>query len=191
MTMAASLGVPPLYTGGAVLAGVFFGDRCSPVSTSALLVSELTKTDLYSNISAMVKTALAPFLISCVLYWLLGLSAGDGGVSGGAQAVFEESYQLSALTLLPVAAVLVLSLMAGECKIYAGGKLLPGNFDQRVPPGGFLDNASRPLRIWIPSGRSGVGRLYGRGRRRFHGAGIFYRLYFLLLFPECSREPDS
>ena len=66
MTMAASLGVPPLYTGGAVLAGVFFGDRCSPVSTSALLVSELTKTDLYSNISAMVKTALAPFLISCV-----------------------------------------------------------------------------------------------------------------------------
>ena len=116
MTMAASLGVPPLYTGGAVLAGVFFGDRCSPVSTSALLVSELTKTDLYSNISAMVKTALAPFLISCVLYWFLGLSAGDGGVTGGAQAVFEESYQLSALTLLPVAAVLVLSLMRVNVK---------------------------------------------------------------------------
>ena len=44
MTMANSMGIPPFLTGGAILAGIFFGDRCSPVSTSALLVSELTKT---------------------------------------------------------------------------------------------------------------------------------------------------
>lgn len=47
MTMANSMGIPPFLTGGAILAGIFFGDRCSPVSTSALLVSELTKTDLF------------------------------------------------------------------------------------------------------------------------------------------------
>ena len=74
MTMANSAGVPPVYTGGAILAGVFFGDRCSPVSTSALLVSELTGTSLYSNLAAMVKTALIPFLISCGSGSRLGLS---------------------------------------------------------------------------------------------------------------------
>lgn len=37
MTAAASMGVSPVLAGGAVLSGVFFGDRCSPVSTSALL----------------------------------------------------------------------------------------------------------------------------------------------------------
>ena len=116
MTMAASLGVPPLYTGGAVLAGVFFGDRCSPVSTSALLVSELTKTDLYSNISAMVKTALIPFLISCGLYWYLGLGAGDAASGMSSQQIFAEYYRLSFWTVLPVAAVLLLSLLRVNVK---------------------------------------------------------------------------
>ena len=71
-TMATSMGVPILYSGGAVLAGSFFGDRCSPMSTSALLVSTLTKTDLYRNIVNMVKTSVVPFVISCGIYALLG-----------------------------------------------------------------------------------------------------------------------
>ena len=33
MTMAAALGADPLMTGGAILSGVYFGDRWSPVST--------------------------------------------------------------------------------------------------------------------------------------------------------------
>ena len=116
MTMATSAGVPPVYTGGAILAGVFFGDRCSPVSTSALLVSELTGTSLYSNLAAMVKTALIPFLISCGLYWYLGLGAG-GAVSGmSSQQIFAEYYRLSFWTVLPVAAVLLLSLLRVNVK---------------------------------------------------------------------------
>lgn len=116
MTMANSAGVPPVYTGGAILAGVFFGDRCSPVSTSALLVSELTGTSLYSNLAAMVKTALIPFLISCGLYWYLGLGAG-GAVSGmSSQQIFAEHYRLSFWTVLPVAAVLLLSLLRVNVK---------------------------------------------------------------------------
>lgn len=46
MTMARAMGINEIYVGGAIISGIFFGDRCSPVSTSALLVSELTKTDL-------------------------------------------------------------------------------------------------------------------------------------------------
>ena len=44
MSMGISAGTSPLLLGGAILSGAFFGDRCSPFSTSALLVSELTKT---------------------------------------------------------------------------------------------------------------------------------------------------
>ncbi len=50
-----AMGVSPLLTGGAVLSGAFFGDRCSPVSTSALLVAAVTKTDIYDNIRAWSK----------------------------------------------------------------------------------------------------------------------------------------
>ena len=38
MTMAKAMGCNEILAGGAILSGVFFGDRCSPVSTSALLV---------------------------------------------------------------------------------------------------------------------------------------------------------
>ena len=63
MTMAAALGADPLMTGGAILSGVYFGDRCSPVSTSALLVADLTGTDLFGNIRQMLRTSLVPFAL--------------------------------------------------------------------------------------------------------------------------------
>ena len=43
MTIAYAMGINPLMVGGAVLSGSYFGDRCSPVSTSALLVSEIMR----------------------------------------------------------------------------------------------------------------------------------------------------
>ena len=60
--------VNPLLTGGAVLSGVFFGDRCSPVSTSALLVAEVTHTNIFANIKNMMRSMWVPFLASCALY---------------------------------------------------------------------------------------------------------------------------
>ena len=65
MTIAGSMGASPVYTGGAVLAGVDFGVRCSPLSTSALLVNELTGTDIFRNISSMIRTSVVPFLGAC------------------------------------------------------------------------------------------------------------------------------
>ena len=38
MTLGTSMQVSPVFLGGAILSGVYFGDRCSPVSTSAQLV---------------------------------------------------------------------------------------------------------------------------------------------------------
>ena len=75
MTMAAALGADPLMTGGAILSGVYFGDRCSPVSTSALLVADLTGTDLFGNIRQMLRTSLVPFALAAGLYLLFGLSS--------------------------------------------------------------------------------------------------------------------
>ena len=68
MAMGVSAGASPLLLGGAILSGAFFGDRCSPFSTSALLVSELTKTSIFDNIKNMVRTAWFPFLLTCILY---------------------------------------------------------------------------------------------------------------------------
>ena len=72
MTMGNGMGCPPILMGGAILSGAYFGDRCSPLSTSALLTSEVTRTDIYRNIKNMVRTSVGPFVITCILYLAAG-----------------------------------------------------------------------------------------------------------------------
>lgn len=115
-TMAKSMNVSDILAGGAILAGIYFGDRCSPVSTSALLVSELTKTDLYENLKGMAKTAIVPFVISCTIYWTMGLQTHAGTADGEIRTILGEFYHLSVWTLLPVAVVLILSALRVNVK---------------------------------------------------------------------------
>ncbi|MGN0983349.1 MAG: Na+/H+ antiporter NhaC family protein, partial [Gemmiger sp.] len=79
-TMASAMGISPVLAGGAILSGCYFGDRCSPVSTSALLVAEVTRTDLFSNIRGMLRTGAVPFALSCALYTAIGLVLPRGTV---------------------------------------------------------------------------------------------------------------
>lgn len=110
-TMGAAMGVEPCFTGGAVLAGAYFGDRCSPVSTSALLVAELTQTDIFQNIRRMIRTAAVPFLLSCAIYVVLGLlTAGEGEVPR-LEDIFARELQLDWVALLPAVVILALSLL--------------------------------------------------------------------------------
>ena len=115
VSVGVSMGMDPLLLGGAMLSGVYFGDRCSPVSTSALLVSELTGTDIYDNIRCMVKTGLVPFLLSCAVYLALGLSRGDGGAKADLWPLYGREMTLLPIMCLP--AVLILVLAAFRVKV--------------------------------------------------------------------------
>lgn len=110
MTMARSAGISPVLMGGVVLSGSYFGDRCSPVSTSALLISSLTKTDLYVNLQNMLQTAFVPFLCSCLVYTALGTAGSSARPMPNFSALFER-FRLSPLLLLPAAAILLCSLL--------------------------------------------------------------------------------
>lgn len=116
MTMALAMGINPLYVGGAILSGVFWGDRCSPVSTSALLVSELTKTDLYENIRRMVKTGLLPTIVTCVIYLALGMMSGGSGEIMDMEALFSMGFELHWVLVLPALMILVLAAFRVKVK---------------------------------------------------------------------------
>ena len=125
-TMAGSMGIPILYSGGAMLAGSFFGDRCSPMSTSALLVSTVTGTDLYRNIGNMIKTSVVPFLLTCVFYTLLGLGAGSDFDTTQIQSLFAESFVLHPAALIPAAVIVLFSCFKINVKITMGVSILCG-----------------------------------------------------------------
>ncbi len=116
MTMAYSMNINPAVAGGAMLSGVLFGDRCSPVSTSALLVSELTKTDIFTNIKNMFRTAALPFILTCIMYMILGFSAGDGGEIPDLDSMFSTEFNLHWLSVIPAVVILTLSLFKVKVK---------------------------------------------------------------------------
>lgn len=116
MTMGRAMNVNPLFMGGAIISGIFFGDRCSPVSSSALLVAELTKTDIYGNIKNMIKTSVVPFLFCCVFYGILGTFSNAGGEMMDVEALFAGSFNINPAAVIPAALILILSLFRMKVK---------------------------------------------------------------------------
>lgn len=109
MTIASTLGASKALVGGAVLSGIYFGDRCSPVSTSALLTADLTGTNLYDNIQRMMKSALVPFLLSLVFYGLMGGGEGTAETASAVKHLFASRFDVSYAMLIPAASILVLA----------------------------------------------------------------------------------
>ena len=106
-----TMGVNPYYVGGAVLSGIYFGDRCSPMSTSALLIAELTKTNLYTNIKLMIKTSIIPFIVTCLFYLLLGFKSTVSNISVDVTEIFKQNYNLNIIVIIPAILIIILSIL--------------------------------------------------------------------------------
>ena len=195
MTMANGMGVDPLLAGGAMLSGVYFGDRCSPVSTSALLVSELTHTDLYENIKQMFHTAWIPCLLSCLFYGIwgwYGKQENVGDLTG--VSVLADSFTISWPMLLPAMTILVMGffhvpvkktmavsiLLSGVCAVYFqqveavdlltmaiwGFHTEQAELETLLGGGGLISMARVAAIVCISSSYAGI----------FHGTGMLRQL---------------
>ena len=116
MAMGRAMELDPFWIGGAILSGIYFGDRCSPVSSSANLVCVLTKTDIYENIREMIKTSLVPFVATCILYYIVGRSMSAGSGRMDVEGLFSNSFVLHWSAVIPAAIILVLSTFRVEVK---------------------------------------------------------------------------
>lgn len=138
ITIANSMGIPIFFSGGAVISGAYFGDRCSPMSTSALLISTLTKTDLFRNISNMFKTSVVPFAITCCIYAVAGLGFNADYDVSGIQKLFSDSFVLHPAVIIPAAVIIIFSLFKINVKITMSVSILCGIavavFIQKIAP---------------------------------------------------------
>lgn len=111
MAMARSGGVSEVVTAGTVLAGAFFGDRCSPVSSSASLVAALTESSLYDNLRMMRRTGWLPLGISVAIYAVLSVTHPLTQMNHEMLDALQESFVISPWTVLPAIIMLVLPLL--------------------------------------------------------------------------------
>lgn len=126
MALARSGGVDPLITAGAVMSGIYFGDRCSPASSSAILVANVTKTDLMDNVKYMHKTGLIAVLISTGIYAFLSFQNPLQQVDAAIMDSMLEEFSLSLLTLLPAVFILVLPMLKLDIRWAFLGSIVSG-----------------------------------------------------------------
>ena len=116
MTLARSGGVNELAAAGAILSGIYFGDRGSPASSCANLVAALTGTELYDNVRLMMRTARLPLLLSLGFYLVLSLNDPMTGLEHTEPVSEALGFDLSAWAALPALFMLVLPFLG--VKIY-------------------------------------------------------------------------
>ena len=110
----AGLGVNPAMTAGAIVSGAYLGDKMSPMSDTTNLAPAVAEGDLFDHIRSMMYTTGPAFVISLVIYAILGLrysadSVNSELVTSTLQAI-EQTYRMNVLLLLPAAVVIVMAI---------------------------------------------------------------------------------
>ena len=111
MALARSGGVDPFMTAGVVMSGVYFGDRCSPVSSSANMVAGITGTKIYDNVKLMFKTGALPFVIALITYIVLSATNPITSVDQNMIQTFESEFNISMWSFLPAVLVIGMPLL--------------------------------------------------------------------------------
>ena len=84
------------------------------MSTSALLIAELTGTDIFANIRAMLRTGAVPFGLTLLFYGGLGWLLPQGQTVPDLTGLFRREFLLHPLALLPAGVILVLSQLSNS-----------------------------------------------------------------------------
>ena len=119
ITIAKAGDVSLIMTAGAVLSGGYFGDRFSPVSSSANLTAFITKTEVYDNMKAMARTMAVPMMITIAMYAVLSRVEPLGSVDPEIDRLMMENFVFSPVLLLPVATMIVLPLFKVKVRVVA------------------------------------------------------------------------
>lgn len=75
MGVASGMGLEPGIAAGAIISGAYFGDKMSPLSDTTNLAPAVSGTELFAHIRYMGYTAGPAFIISIILFLILGLNA--------------------------------------------------------------------------------------------------------------------
>lgn len=110
MALARSGNVNEAVIAGTVISGVYFGDRASPVSSSAILVAAITKTNIYDNVKMMFKTSWFPMIIISITYTILSIFNPLSSVDSSILKAMENDFNISLWTIIPALFMLILPL---------------------------------------------------------------------------------
>lgn len=110
------LGIPPGLVAGMIISGAFFGDKMSPISDTTNLAALTAKTTIYSHIGSMLFTTIPAYIVTLVLFTLVGLGySGAENVDAAEVALIQEvlatEFDLNPMVLAPMVALLTMMIV--------------------------------------------------------------------------------
>ena len=114
--------------GGAILAGCYVGDRASPMSSSANLISNLTGTELYPMLKKFRKSTIIPLFISILIYLLFSLNNQLNTYGNTILQDISKYFVINIWILLPALTMLTLSILQINVKIAMIISIIIGSF---------------------------------------------------------------
>ena len=142
MTIARSGGANLAVTAGAIMSGIYLGERLSPASSSAALTAAVAEVDQHVFQMRMWRDTPVPLALSLGLYGVLSILYPIERVDAQIVSALEEGFSLTWPALLPALALLILPWLkmsavksiAVSCGLSAACALLV----QRLSPGEVL-----------------------------------------------------
>jgi len=127
------LGIPVPMVAGAIISGAYFGDKMSPLSDTTNLAPAVAGTDLFSHIRHMVYTVTPGYIISIILYGLLGLKFSGGSLDTSSINVIlttiKSNFNIHWIMLLPPCLVIVMVVKkVPPLPALLGGTIIGGIF---------------------------------------------------------------
>jgi NhaC family Na+:H+ antiporter len=118
MGISLGLGIPPALTAGAVISGAVIGDKLSPMSDSTNLAAGVTETNLFAHIKSMMYTTTPAFIISLVIYAVLGMRYNASSIDtttvdailNGISSAINVTPGYALISLLPLVAIIVMAI---------------------------------------------------------------------------------
>src|SRR5690554_630371 len=112
MGVAVGMGLSPAITAGAIVSGAYFGDKMSPLSDTTNLAPAVAGTELFGHIRYMAYTAGPAFIITLILFLILGFNA-DSSVSflqlEKMQLELRNTFNIGWVMLVPLLVLLYLA----------------------------------------------------------------------------------
>jgi len=124
MVMARSSGVDENIAAGAIIAGAYFGDRCSPMSSSAHLVATLTNTNIYQNIKSLWQTSLIPLGLATGIYLLISVFVPAATTQQNITTEIAKTFTINPLVMAPAVMILGLAIAQVPVKLSLGISLV-------------------------------------------------------------------
>lgn len=95
-------GIPFPFLIGALISGVYIGDRCSPLSSGLHLLSSITETDYVKNMKLLLLSAVPPFIISLIFFAAFGRNTMITSEMIANNGLLIKYYDITLWRLLPL-----------------------------------------------------------------------------------------